>query len=162
MRTRLLCLLACIALTGCGSGSSAPKTPSIQAARTFRLAEFQPVAKVQPGKPTVVSFAIEQPDGKPLTDYKRGPGPHTGVHLIVVSDDLSTIVHRHPPVGADGRLRQSIVLPRPGKYRVVIERIPDATIKGPPLPARYGSADTSTLVIEVKSGKNEVNFELTK
>ena len=124
MRTRLLCLLACIALTGCGSGSSAPKTPSIQAARTFRLAEFQPVAKVQPGKPTVVSFAIEQPDGKPLTDYKRGPGPHTGVHLIVVSDDLSTIVHRHPPVGADGRLRQSIVLPRPGKYRVVVDAYP--------------------------------------
>jgi hypothetical protein len=124
MKLRLLCLLACIALTGCGSGSSGPQTPSIQAAHTFRLADFRPAAKVQPGKATTVSFAIEQPNGKPLTDYKRGSGPHTGVHLIVVSDDLSTIVHRHPPVGADGKLRQSVVLPRPGKYRVVVDAYP--------------------------------------
>jgi hypothetical protein len=123
MRTRLLCFVACIALTGCGSGSS-PQAPSIQAARSFRLADFRPAARVRPGKPTTVSFAIEQPDGKPLTDYKRGSGPHTGVHLIVVSDDLSTIVHRHPPVGVDGKLRESIALPEPGKYRVVVDAYP--------------------------------------
>jgi hypothetical protein len=123
MRLRVLCLLACLGVAGCGSGSS-PQTPSIQAARTFHLADFQPAAKVRAGKPTTVSFAIEQPNGKPLTDYKRGPGPHTGVHLIVVSDDLTTFVHRHPPVGADGKLRESIVLPRPGRYRVVVDAYP--------------------------------------
>src|SRR5262249_45036427 len=34
------------------------------------------------------------------------------------------IVHRHPPVGADGKLTQQVVLPRPGKYRVVVDAYP--------------------------------------
>ena len=91
-------------------------------------------ARSSAGKPTTVSFAIEQPDGKPLTTYKRGGGPHTGVHLIVVSDDLSTMIHRHPPVGADGTLRERVVLPRPGKYRVVVDAYPTGTTELPALP----------------------------
>jgi hypothetical protein len=121
---RLACLLACLLFAGCGSGSSAPRVPSIQAARTFRLADFRPAGKVEPGKPVTVSFAIEQPNGRPLTNYRRGSGPHTGVHLIIVRDDLGSIIHRHPPVGADGMLRQSIVLPEPGRYRVVVDAYP--------------------------------------
>ena len=46
------------------------------------------------------------------------------MHLILVSDDLSTMIHRHPPVGADGTLRQRVVLPRAGKYRVVVDAYP--------------------------------------
>ena len=34
-------------------------------------------------RPTI-SFVIRQPDGQPLTKFKRGAGPHTGVHLIFV------------------------------------------------------------------------------
>jgi YtkA-like len=34
------------------------------------------------------------PSGKPLTQYKTGPGPHTGVHLIIVRDDLAYIIHQ--------------------------------------------------------------------
>ena len=30
--------------------------------------------------------------------FRRGAGPHTGVHLIIVRDDLATIIHRHPPI----------------------------------------------------------------
>ena len=33
---------------------------------------------------------------------RRGPGPHTGVHLIIVRRDLNSIVHVHPPI-APGR-----------------------------------------------------------
>ena len=126
MRKSLLLLLvtACCVLGGCGGSSSSPNVPTIQAARTFEFAHFTPDGAVRAGKPTTVSFAIAQPDGKPLTTYRHGGGPHTGVHLIIVSDDLSTIVHRHPPVGADGTLRQTVVLPRPGKYRVVVDAYP--------------------------------------
>jgi hypothetical protein len=115
---------ASVLLAGCGSSSSGPTTPTIVAARTFQLGGFQPAAKIQPGKPTRVSFTIQQPNGQPLTSFKRGPGPHTGVHLIIVSDDLSSIVHKHPPIGADGKLEQTVVLPRPGKYRVVVDAYP--------------------------------------
>jgi hypothetical protein len=134
MKTRLPCLVACLVLAGCGSGSSTPTVPSIQAARTYRLVGFQPAGKVQPEKPATVSFTIEQPNGKPLTDYKRGPGPHTGIHLIIVRDDLGTIIHRHPPLGSDGKLTDSIVFPQPGPYRVVVDAYPNVPTSPSGLP----------------------------
>jgi hypothetical protein len=119
---------AAFLLAGCGgSGSSAPKFPTIQAARTFQLAGFEPAGTAKPGVPTTVAFTIRQPSGAPLTDYKRGGGPHTGVHLIVVRSDLGAIVHRHPPVGPDGRLSEKVVFPTPGRYRVVVDAYPNTT-----------------------------------
>ena len=127
MRSRLACLIACVVvLAGCGSGSS-PKVPTIQAARTFELANFQPSGPVQAGKPVMLSFTIEQPNGKPLTAYKRGPGPHTGVHVILVRDDLNSIIHVHPPIGADGKVSEQVTVPEPGPYRVVVDAYPKAT-----------------------------------
>jgi len=134
VKTRLSLLVTCLVLAGCGSGSSSPTVPSIQAAHTYRLADFQPSGKVQPGKPVTVSFEIEQPNGKPLTNYKRGSGPHTGIHLIIVRDDLSTIIHRHPPVGADGKLSDSIVFAQPGPYRVVVDAYPNVPTSPSGLP----------------------------
>jgi hypothetical protein len=113
------------AVTACGSGSSTPKVPTIQPARTYKLAGFRPAGKVAPGEPVTVAFTIEQPDGTPLTDYKRGSGPHTGVHVIIVRDDLSTIIHRHPPIAANGRATERITFPEPGPYRVVIDAYPN-------------------------------------
>ena len=72
-----------------------------------------------------LSFTIDQPSGAPLTSYRTGPGPHTGVHLIVVRSDLSAIVHDHPPVGADGRITEEIRLPAPGRYRLVVDAYPN-------------------------------------
>ena len=68
---------------------------------------------MQPGKATDVSFVIRQPDGQPLTQFKSGAGPHTGVHLIFVRDDLGAIVHKHPPVAADGTVREQVTFPAP-------------------------------------------------
>jgi hypothetical protein len=123
---RRLALLAPVAVlaAACG-GSSQSGFPTIQAARTFQLAGFQPSGPVQPGRPVTVSFTIQQPDGKPLTDYKRGAGPHTGVHLIIVRDDLGAIIHQHPPVAANGLLRQQVTFPTPGTYRVVVDAYPN-------------------------------------
>ena len=114
---------------GCG-GSSGSGSITVGAARTYALTGFRPAGPVAAGKPTVVAFTITQPDGTPLVDYKRGPGPHTGVHLIIVKADLSTIVHVHPPVGADGRIRQTVVLPSSGPYRVVVDAYPASTPTG--------------------------------
>ena len=46
----------------------------VEAAHTYRLAGFQPAGKVEAGKPAKIAFTIEQPNGKPLTAYKRAPG----------------------------------------------------------------------------------------
>lgn len=118
-----------VVLAGCGGGSSSPAPPSIAPARQYSLAGFQPVAPVRPGKPTVVSFTVIQPDGKPLIHYRTGPGPHTGVHVILVRDDLSTIVHRHPPIAPDGRVRDPVTLTEPGPYHVLVDIYPAS--KGP-------------------------------
>jgi hypothetical protein len=117
-------VLAVVALGGCGSGGAGVQPPKIGAARTFGLASFQPSGAVRPGVATRVSFVIRQPSGKPLTAFKTGAGPHTGVHLIIVRDDLATIVHRHPPIAADGTISEPLTLPAPGRYRVLVDVYP--------------------------------------
>ena len=123
---RLIPLVGLAALlAGCGGGgSSAPTLPTIVAAKRYTLAGFQPSGPVRPGVPTTVSFTIRQPNGQPLTKYKHGPGPHTGVHLIMVRRDLSAIIHEHPPIGKDGRASITVTFPEPGPYRVVVDAYP--------------------------------------
>jgi hypothetical protein len=114
-------VLVAVVLAGCGS--SAPPQITIGAARTFKLAAFAPT-QFAAGKPAVLSFRIDQPSGAPLTRYRTGSGPHTGVHLIIVRSDLGTIIHRHPKPQAGGVFKQKITLPTPGRYRVVVDAYP--------------------------------------
>jgi hypothetical protein len=107
-----------------GCSSSGSKTLTVGAARTYKLAGFRPAGPVEPGRATIVAFTIDQPSGSALTDYRTGAGPHTGVHLIIVKTDLSTIIHRHPPVTPSGRFRQAVVFPSPGRYRVIVDAYP--------------------------------------
>jgi hypothetical protein len=110
-------------LAGCGSSTS---TLTIGPARTFKLAQFTPDT-LAAGKPRQLSFTIEQPSGAPLTSYRTGLGPHTGVHLIIVRSDLGAIVHKHPPIGAGGRITETVTLPTSGRYRVVVDAYPQAS-----------------------------------
>jgi hypothetical protein len=129
MRGLLLAASAVLLAAGCSSSSSRPAAPKIGAAATYHLAGFEPTAPARPGKPAVVSFTIDQPSGAALVDYKRGSGPHTGIHMIVVREDLSVIIHRHPKVGPNGAVRQPIVFPKPGSYRVLVDAYPN--LSGP-------------------------------
>ncbi|HWF74927.1 MAG TPA: hypothetical protein VG186_16370 [Solirubrobacteraceae bacterium] len=126
---RALALAAVIgaiaAVAGCGGSSTTVAAPYIAPARTFTLAGFEPAGTVVAHRPTTISFTVQQPDGKPLTRYRTGTGPHTGVHLIVVRDDLAYIIHQHPPIGADGLLRQTVTFPAPGPYRVLVDLYPN-------------------------------------
>jgi hypothetical protein len=119
--------LLAVLLAGCGS-SAGTKQLTVGPARTFRLAHFAPV-QFKAGKPEPLSFTIGQPSGKPLTSYRTGSGPHTGVHIIIVRSDLGVLIHKHPPIGADGRISETITLPTPGEYRVVIDAYPN--LQGP-------------------------------
>ncbi|HZR93262.1 MAG TPA: hypothetical protein VFA44_12750 [Gaiellaceae bacterium] len=127
MRARLLpvILIVTVAATvaGCGSPSSG-NSVKIQPARQFRIADFQPSRPVRPGTPTTVSFRIVEPSGQTMTRFRTGSGPHTGVHLIIVRDDLGVIIHRHPPMQPGGRFSQPITFPAPGPYRVVVDVYP--------------------------------------
>ena len=115
-----------LALVGCSSSSSSsPPQITIAPAKTFRLVGFEPTKIAAAGKPTTVSFTIGQPSGGPLTRYRTGAGPHTGVHLIVVRKDLSVIVHKHPPVGKDGKISESMTFPEPGPYRALVDVYPN-------------------------------------
>ena len=116
-------LAAALALSGCGGGGGSSSV-TIEKARQFHVEDLEPVEPIEPGKPTTVSFKIVQPDGKTMTRFRTGSGPHTGVHLIIVRDDLSEIVHRHPPMGADGVFKQEITFPSPGPYHAVLDVYP--------------------------------------
>ena len=120
--------VAGVLLAACGGGESgAPELPAAAPAKSFELADFQPGQAPEAGTPADVSFEIKQPSGKALTDYATGDGPHTGVHLLFVRDDLSTIIHRHPPVNADGTIDDKVTFKEPGRYRVVVDAYPKAT-----------------------------------
>lgn len=116
-------------LAGCAGGGGSPSAPTVQPARVYHLQAFQPAGDVKAGRPVTVSFTVTQPSGAPLVHYRTGPGPHTGVHLIFVRDDLSSIIHRHPPIGPDGRITDRVAFPRPGPYRVLVDVYPRT--KGP-------------------------------
>ena len=119
-------VVLCAALAACGNSSGgALSAPTVAPARIFTLAGFHPSAPVVAGRPTTVSFTVQLPSGKPLTTYKTGPGPHTGVHLIIVRNDLAYIIHQHPPIGPNGLLRQTVTFPAPGPYRVLVDVYPN-------------------------------------
>ncbi len=126
MRHAAVAVLLVALAAGCGS-SSAPQI-TVGAAKTYQLAGWAP-AQVAAGKPTTLSFRIDQPSGAPLTDYRTGSGPHTGVHLIIVRSDLGTIIHHHPKPQADGTFRQTVTFPTPGRYKAVVDAYP--ALSGP-------------------------------
>ncbi len=114
-----------VALGGCGSPAGTLAAPYVAPAKVFSLAGFQPATPVVAGRPTTVSFTVKQPSGRPLTSYRTGPGPHTGVHLIIVRDDLAYIIHQHPPIGRSGLIRQTVTFPEPGPYKVLVDMYPN-------------------------------------
>ena len=121
----LLILPLAAVLAGCSSGSdSGTPTITIPKAHVYKLVDRSPTTGVKPGKPVTVGFTVQQPSGQALTKFKTGPGPHTGVHVIIVADDLSTIIHRHPPPNAQGHVSEQVVLPRPGDYTVLADVYP--------------------------------------
>lgn len=119
---------AVLSLAACGGSSSSGRpTIAVGTARTYHVVGFTPAVAARAGKPTRVSFTIVQPDGRPLTRYRHGVGPHNGIHLIFVRRDLGAIVHRHPPIGPDGKIVDTIVFPAPGPYRLVIDAYPQTS-----------------------------------
>jgi hypothetical protein len=122
---RRLAAVAALALvaTGCGGGGGSPAPPTIAPAKQYVLEWQGPSRIAEPGR-TTLHFAVRTPDGRILTRFRRGRGPHTGVHLIVVRDDLSTIVHKHPPIPVSGRLALRVDLPRAGRYHVLVDVYP--------------------------------------
>src|SRR5205814_2375032 len=128
MRRVLLACAALFLLAGCSS-SSRPNVPTIPPARTFALSGFTPTRVPHTGTATV-SFTVKQPSGAPLTSYRRGAGPHTGIHLIIVRRDLGLIIHRHPPIGPTGRIAQPVNLTPPGPHRVPVDVFP--SVQGAP------------------------------
>ncbi len=125
IRSAALAVCMGLALGACGSSGAGVTVPAVAPASVFSLAAFQPSGPIAPGRPTTISFHIQEPSGQPLTSYKTGPGPHTGVHLIIVRDDLAYIIHQHPPIGPDGMLRQTVTFPAPGPYRLLVDVYPN-------------------------------------
>jgi hypothetical protein len=122
---RRLAGVAALALVaaGCGRGGGSPAPPTIAPAKEYRLDWQGPTAVAEPGR-TTLRFAVLTPDGKVLKRFRTGAGPHTGVHLIIVRDDLSAIVHKHPPIPASGRLSLPVDLPKAGRYHVLVDVYP--------------------------------------
>jgi hypothetical protein len=152
-----IALLAVLCAAGCGGGSGGSPTIAVQPARQYRL---DTLGFTRAGSHDFTfSFRIVQPGGKALTKFRRGAGPHTGIHVIYVRRDLGEIVHHHPRVAADGSVHDSVGFPAPGPYRVVIDVYPQQVTPQPnfqlfssvDVPGRYAPkplpAATTTQVV---------------
>ena len=116
---------AIVLVSGCGSGASGPVTPTIAPAKTYRLVGFQPSGPVEAGRPVWFRFKIVEPSGATLTRYRTGPGPHTGVDLVIVRQGADALIYTDTTLGKDGVARELIKLPAPGRYRVVVDAYPN-------------------------------------
>jgi hypothetical protein len=114
-----------LAAAACGGGGGSPAPPTVAPAKQYTLDWLDPETVAAPG-PVTLRLAVRTPDGKVLTRYRTGAGPHTGVHVIIVRDDLSSIIHKHPPVPASGLLALPVTLPRAGRYHVLVDVYPAA------------------------------------
>jgi hypothetical protein len=124
---------ALLALSGCGSSGGSVSVPRVAPARTYSLQNFQPAAPVLPGRPTTLSFTIQQPSGNPLTAYRTCCEPHEGVDLIIVRSDDSHIQYDDSDIAPDGRVSQPVVFPAPGRYRIVVDAYPAHTAPNQPI-----------------------------
>lgn len=118
-----------LAASACGGGSGSPDVPTVAPAREYSL-DWQSGKSIAKPGPTTLRFAVRTPDGKVLKRYRTGAGPHTGVHLMVVRDDLSLLVHKHPPISPSGQVTVSVDLPRAGRYRVLADVYPAEATSG--------------------------------
>ena len=130
----LLLLTAAGAAAGCGGSSgSGVSVPQVAPARTYALAEFQPAAPVTAGRPTMLSFTIRQPSGKPLTQFRTCCAPHDGVDLIIVRSDDSHVQYDDSDISAAGRITQPVIFPAPGRYRVIVDAYPAQAAREQPI-----------------------------
>lgn len=125
-----IALLTVIGLAGCGGGSGGSPTIAIQPAQEFRLTTHI-AGSPSTHAATTITYSIQQPNGSNLTKFKRGAGPHTGVHVIYVRNDLGAIVHHHPHIAANGTFTDNVTFPLPGPYRVVIDVYPQQSTPQP-------------------------------
>jgi hypothetical protein len=132
VRAPLAVALGAVAVlaAACGGGGSSPAPPTVAPAREYKLDWQAPTGVAKPGAVTL-KFAVLTPDGTVLTRFRRGAGPHTGVHVIVVRDDLTEIVHKHPPVPPSGNFTLPVDLPRAGRYHVLVDIYPAPATGGP-------------------------------
>jgi hypothetical protein len=126
-------LIAAAVLAACGGSRGAVSLPHVAPARTYSLQGFQPTAPVIPGRPTTLSFTIQQPSGQPLTDYRQCCEPHAGVDLIIVRSDDSHIQYDDSDISAGGHVSQPVVFPAPGRYRVIVDAYPAHTNPDQPI-----------------------------
>ena len=127
--TRLVVLgLVALCLAACGGTSSSgqPSIP-IHAASVYHIAGFGPRRGIVAGKPVLMRFTILQPNGKPLTQYREGKGPHTGADLVIVRSDDSNVLYIDTEDHRNGLISQRVVFPTPGRFRVVIDAYPKQT-----------------------------------
>ena len=90
-----------LGLAGCGGGSGGRRRSRSAGARstgsTTHIDGTPAAQQADARSPTRSSSRT----ARTLTKFKRGAGPHTGVHVIFVRGDLGAIVHHHPPIAAE-------------------------------------------------------------
>ena len=105
------------------TGTEDTGTSATSGGYTLKLAS----ASAPAHKATTLRFAVNGPDGKPVSNYEVDQTKK--LHLYVIRTDLADYQHLHPSLSNDGNWSTPITFDQPGKYRVIADFIA-ATGKG--------------------------------
>ena len=87
----------------------------------YRLVLLQ--ADLAAGAPGPLAFEVLDRSGDVVTDYELRH--ERRLHLVVARDDLSTEVHVHPELGADGVWRTTLTPASAGRWRAIADFVPE-------------------------------------
>ena len=104
---------------------------------------LQPNGRYQGWEADAELLHYRAPNGKPLTNYRHGSGPHNGVDLVIVRNDDSHLLYEDTDIHAGGKITQPVVFPAPGRYRIVIDAYPQQS--GPTSPFNFQLYNTVTV-----------------
>jgi hypothetical protein len=126
---------------------------------------------VAPGEPRLLTFAVVDGDGEPVTRFEdRHERP---MHLILISNDLADYAHLHPVLGADGTWSAELPSLGPGGYRLVADTVPaggpdlvltvdlvvPGVAAGRPLPEPIGTAVVDGLDVDLDLAPTPDGFQ---
>ena len=109
--------------TTAGQSHSHSHDPARPTTATTTSRGYQLVAMANGADGTKVRFRVDDPDGKPVTEYTEAHGAL--LHTVLIRPDLSSFQHVHPTIGDDGTFE--VDPGAPGQWRIIFETTPAST-----------------------------------
>ncbi len=147
-----------------GHDSTMPHGGGHHASLSTKLQLIAP-PDIKPNTPFPLTLTITDSSGNPISNFET---THEKLlHLIVVSDNLTTFQHIHPEYRQSGQFEVTTSLPKPGKYTLFADYKPagsqqQVSVATVSVPGTAETAPTATFDTEKVVEKTVIRLTLPK